>query len=266
MDVVLPLRPDGERYPLFCVHPVGGTGWRYSSLLRAFDPSYPIIGLQARGLEGGPLASTMDEMVTEYAARIRQVQPSGPIHLLGWSLGGNIAQALATRLRRSGEEVGLLALMDAYPVPPERQGDVDAAVLLPTMYRQYAEMHGDPVAVPDDPAELRHRVVEYLGRGENELRYFDHAQRDRVLSVMLNNIRLVNPNPPDVFDGDLLLVRATEGAGDWADPESWRPYTAGRVEVAGVACRHVRMLDPEWAAELAKIIHDRIPVRKEASS
>jgi len=204
-------------------------------------------------------------MVAEYAARIRELQPSGPRHLLGWSLGGNIAQALATRLRQEGEEVGLLVLMDAYPVPPERQDDVDPDALLRTMYRQYAEFYGEPEAVPDDPARLRAGVVDYLGRGENELRYFDHAQRDRVLDVMLNNIRLVNPNPPAVFDGDLLLVQATEGGGDWMEPQAWLPYTAGRLEVTGIACRHIRMLDPEPAEALARIVKSRIPVRKEVT-
>jgi thioesterase domain-containing protein len=207
----------------------------------------------------------MDEMVTEYAERIRQWQPSGPRHLLGWSLGGNIAQALAARLRAEGEEVSLLVLMDAYPVPTERQADIDPDVLLHTMYRQYAELYGDPDTVPDDPEQVRASVVEYLGRGENELRYFDHAQRDRVLDVMLNTIRLVNPNPPAVFDGDLLLVQATEDRGDWMDPQAWRPYTAGRLEVTGIACRHIRMLDPEPAEALARIVKSRIPVRKEVA-
>ncbi|GIG92288.1 non-ribosomal peptide synthetase [Plantactinospora endophytica] len=265
MDVVLPLRPDGDRYPLFCVHPVGGTSWRYSSLLRAFDASYPIVGLQSRGLEGGPLASTMDEMVAEYAARIRELQPSGPRHLLGWSLGGNIAQALAARLRAEGEEVELLVLLDAYPVPPEWRHDVEPDALLPQMYRQYAQLYGEPEELPDDPARLRAAVVEYLGRGENELRYFDHAQRDRVLDVMLNNIRLVNTSPPSVFDGDVLLVRATEEGGDRQDPQAWSPYTGGRLEVTGIECRHVRMLDPEPAAALARIVENRIAVRKEVT-
>src|SRR5690606_7288117 len=32
-DVLLPLRPSGTLPPLFCVHPVGGVSWCYSSLL-----------------------------------------------------------------------------------------------------------------------------------------------------------------------------------------------------------------------------------------
>lgn len=46
---------------------------------------------------------------------IQNIQPRGPYRLLGWSLGGLMAQALATEFQTQGEEVELLALLDAYP-------------------------------------------------------------------------------------------------------------------------------------------------------
>ena len=47
-----------------------------------------------------PLPVTMLEMARDYADRIREVQPAGPYHLLGWSLGGNIAFAITEELER----------------------------------------------------------------------------------------------------------------------------------------------------------------------
>lgn len=73
--------------------------------------------MQARGLaRTEPLPGSVEEMAADYLAHIRAVQPTGPYHLLGWSLGGRIAQAMAASLEAEGEEVGLLALLDAYPV------------------------------------------------------------------------------------------------------------------------------------------------------
>jgi thioesterase domain-containing protein len=64
--------------------------------------------------------SAIEEMALDYLSRIREIQPSGPYRLLGWSFGGLVAHAMATRLQDQGEEVDLLVLLDAYPpvAPP----------------------------------------------------------------------------------------------------------------------------------------------------
>ncbi|MDX7070361.1 thioesterase domain-containing protein, partial [Escherichia coli] len=61
----------------------------------------------------------MAEMARDYADQLRMTQPDGPYHLLGWSLGGNIAFAVAEELERRGAEVGLLAILDASPAIPD---------------------------------------------------------------------------------------------------------------------------------------------------
>lgn len=75
---------------------------------------YPIYGLQARGIgQREELPKTLDDMAADYIEQIRTVQPKGPYHLLGWSLGGNVVQAMATQLQNHGEEVSLLVMLDA---------------------------------------------------------------------------------------------------------------------------------------------------------
>ena len=58
----------------------------------------------------------MDEMIADYLAALRELQPAGPYYLAGWSTGGIFAFALAEALERAGEEVALLALFDT-PLP-----------------------------------------------------------------------------------------------------------------------------------------------------
>lgn len=116
LDILLPLRGEGQRPPLFCVHPGGGLGWSYTGLLRHLAPDQPVYALQARGLtEPDVLPASVEEMAADYLGQIRTVQPTGPYHLLGWSFGGLIAHAMATRLQEQGEEVATLAVVDAYP-------------------------------------------------------------------------------------------------------------------------------------------------------
>ncbi|KAF9966506.1 hypothetical protein BGZ70_002119 [Mortierella alpina] len=83
-DVLLPIKPQGSRPPLFCVHPGTGLSWCYTGLSTQLDPDQPLYGLQARGfIDNGKMASTLDEMVLDYIDQVRQVQPHGPYHLLG---------------------------------------------------------------------------------------------------------------------------------------------------------------------------------------
>ncbi|RYZ33447.1 MAG: amino acid adenylation domain-containing protein, partial [Myxococcaceae bacterium] len=105
----------GSAPPFFCVHPVGGNVLAYAELARQLGPDQPFYGLQAQGLDGTSVPmGTVEEMATHYVQALRTVQPSGPYHLGGWSLGGVIAYEMAHQLRAAGEEVALLALIDSY--------------------------------------------------------------------------------------------------------------------------------------------------------
>ncbi|MDQ3274798.1 MAG: amino acid adenylation domain-containing protein [Actinomycetota bacterium] len=259
-DVLLPLRTRGHRPPVFCVHPVAGVSWRYATLLGALDDGVPLYGLQARGLDGsGDFPGSMDELLDAYIERIRSVQPAGPYHLLGWSIGGNIAHALAARLQQEGETVGLLAILDAYPTDPAERVEVDPAALLTDMHRRYREHYGaDDREPPADLAGTRQQIVEFFGRGESELAYFDAAQRAVILDVQLNLATVTGPYEPRSFDGDLLFFVAKQQGGEWGVPEAWRPYVTGDIDVREVDSRHATMLDPTPAAEIGRVLAGRI--------
>src|SRR6185312_7441673 len=115
-DVMLPLRSQGCRSPLFCMHPGVGISWCYSGLMKYLGSDYPIYGVQARSLaRPEPLPTSVEQMAADYVDQIRMVQPEGPYFLLGWSFGGAPACAVATELQRRGEQVAFLAILDAYP-------------------------------------------------------------------------------------------------------------------------------------------------------
>ncbi|MEU7584235.1 amino acid adenylation domain-containing protein [Streptomyces sp. NPDC041068] len=258
-DVLLPLRASGERPPLFAVHPVGGLSWCYAGLLRALDVDQPVHGLQSRGVDGKERpAGSLAEMVADYVAQMRAVQPSGPYHLVGWSLGGALAQAVAAELRVQGEEVGLLALLDSYPVEADRKEPLEADRILTDMFQAYARMHGESDEVPAGLDEVRSRIVGYMGRGNSESRHLDESQRSAVLDVLVNNVRLVTPAEPAPYDGDMLLVVATENRRDWADPSAWTPYITGTVDLVEVATTHERMTEPGPLAEIGRLLEERL--------
>src|SRR5205807_3771347 len=118
LEVLLPIRPNGSLPPLFCIHPAAGLSWSYSSFIAHIPSGHPIYALQARGItEPGMLAKDIPDMAADYLQTIRKVQPIGPYNLIGWSFGGLVAHAIATRLRSTGQKVSILALLDSYPLP-----------------------------------------------------------------------------------------------------------------------------------------------------
>ena len=102
--------------PLFVLHPTGGIAWNYRALARALQPARPVYGLQSPALDARQrLPSSIEAMANDYVQRVVELQPTGAVHLLGWSVGGILAQAMAVRLHEIGRAVGELVLLDAYP-------------------------------------------------------------------------------------------------------------------------------------------------------
>ncbi|GAB3896577.1 hypothetical protein GCM10029964_078120 [Kibdelosporangium lantanae] len=248
----LALRARGGKPPVFCLPPIAGLSWRYTGLLRYLDPDVPVHALQSRGLGGDESKPDgMAATVADYAEQIRTVQPTGPYRLVGWSSGGNQAQALACLL---GAEVELLAVLDAYPVEPGRKGRTDERAVLGDIYTGYAEAYGDTDPPPTDVETLRARIIDYFGRGGSELRHLDRNRRSAVLDVMAGNAKDLLLHEPDRYPGDMALVVAGRSRKDWATPESWKPYVDGGIEVYEVDCEHQEMLDPGPAEQVAAVL------------
>jgi pristinamycin I synthase-3/4 len=134
-----------------------------------------------------------------YAEHIRRVAPHGPYHLLGWSAGGLIAHEIAVRLQAAGEQVGLLAVLDGYPL---------AGLPAPP-----------PVPAPEEAA------AEAVRRETSGLQ-LDDAVRENLSAVYREVTRAARDFTPGVFRGDLLHFR---GRGTLLSPALWQPYVEGRL-------------------------------------
>ncbi|MFD8281479.1 amino acid adenylation domain-containing protein [Streptomyces solisilvae] len=251
LDVLLPLRPHGTRPPVFCVHPAGGLSWCYSGLIKHLGQDYPVYGLQARGLDdhGEQLPSTIAEMADDYVRQIRTVQPSGPYRLVGYSAGGVIAHAMATRLEALGEETDLLGVLDTYPnqkMPPIDEQDVLADLLRWVGYdRRY--LGSGPLT--------HERVTEVLQRLGSAMATLEGRHIEAITRIYANNSDLFNTHLPDRFGGDILLVVATLDKIDISPtPATWGPYVGGRIETREVDRQHTDLMKPGPLAEIGRIL------------
>ncbi|SDW58398.1 amino acid adenylation domain-containing protein [Arthrobacter sp. cf158] len=241
---VLPLRTSGTKAPLFAVHPASGIAWGYASMLGLLDPERPLIGLQMPGMEPGAThavtALDLTELADSYIDRIKSVQPAGPYHLLGWSFGGHLVHRLATRLQDLGDEVASLAILDAFPGNQENNDDVGAGA---GIWAAYLEAQGYDLDESDHEYLDGAKAQEILRRNHNPL---GTVPLDAVQAMVENFpvlARLIREQEPAVFDGDLLLFRATADVPEGTPgAEAWAPYVTGSITDIEVPDRHSRIL------------------------
>ncbi|MET8684887.1 amino acid adenylation domain-containing protein [Streptomyces sp. NPDC004732] len=121
---------DGGR-PVFCWPGLGGYPMSLRLLAGRLNLPRPFLGVQAYGINPGETAyPTFDEMVAKDIELIRQVQPTGPYTLWGYSFGARVAFAVARELERAGERVDEVLLIAPGKPPVEvRDGAPNGATV-----------------------------------------------------------------------------------------------------------------------------------------
>ncbi|MFB6500722.1 MULTISPECIES: amino acid adenylation domain-containing protein [unclassified Streptomyces] len=279
---VIPLRSGGEGTPLFCVHPAAGVSWMYAGLLRHLAPGAPVYGVQTPALsrpDWQPL--DWDGTIEEYLRYIREVRPRGPYRLLGWSFGGATAHALAVRLQEQGEQVELLALMDAYPggAAPGRTAPRSEREVLAALARSLGRSgDNDPVGPTaggggegdEDPDT---GLIRWLSAQYDVLGRLDADRLGALARVFRHHTTLAEGFRPACFDGDILFFAATgttrgadgaehTGSGDPVgrvlDPAVWERHCTGHVEIHEIEGEHGEMTRPTALARIGPVLAARM--------
>ncbi|MGR6921079.1 amino acid adenylation domain-containing protein [[Actinomadura] parvosata] len=253
LSPLLALREGEGGVPLFCVHPGRGIGWSYTALLPHLAPGRPVYALQSPVLQDPGYAppGSMRELAEDYLRRVRAVRPEGPYLLLGHSFGGLLAYEMAARLRADGQEVGLVASLDAVPWPPGTRADpADAEQEALTILLRTRTLH--PYAQPG-PLE-RARVFAAVRGSEGPLSGLDDDRLSAVADAVAGHLRLAVTYRPPPFDGTVLLFAATAQPGGLASPVKAARWAPARVRVHDLDCGHSDLLRPGPAAEIARVI------------
>jgi len=245
--------PASHRPALFCIHPAGGIGWCYGALGRALMPARPVHAIQALALDMQAEApASLDAMARQYVDTLVALQPDGPYHLAGWSVGGIIAQAMAVELQVRGLPVGTLAMLDAYPSDvwrdspePEENASLKALLLIAGY---------DPAELHDVPLE-RQAVIGFLRASGHPLGELTDAALQGVIRVVENNNRLVRGHRHRRYEGDVLYFRAAlDHVGTGLDPALWQPYVRG-IEVHDVPTLHAHLTGTQAVQAIAPVLN-----------
>ncbi|MGI4823003.1 MAG: amino acid adenylation domain-containing protein [Janthinobacterium lividum] len=268
------LRTTGTQPPIFCIHPYGGHTGGYMELVRSLGADQPVYGIQAGGLQGEstPLRQ-VEEMATDYIGLLQTQQPQGPYQLVGHSMGGCIAYEIAQQLRRAGEEVSLLALIDsraqnasvqplyrngAYGKMARKEWLSDEAVILgilfPSLTMDWDALRGTPA----DEHWIRAQQAakqQHLLPAEATPAHVRH-----LLAVTRANDEALRTYQPQPWDGPLLLFCGTDGfASQFNDPElGWRELAPNTLEVVAVPGDHHGIMQGPGARIMASYLQGQL--------
>jgi len=260
---LVPIRPDGEGRPFFCVHAAGGNVLAYHDLARHMRR--PFFGLQVPAGEAAASAGvdSIEAMAATYLAAVRRQQPHGPYALGGWSLGALVAFEMARRLEAAGEEVELVALIDPPPAEPaERLGGDEELAALDLFARDQAGVGGADVSAllqGLDLADPDAALDTLTGRLAAQGLLPPDADAElpaRLFAVFRRNLAALAAYRPGSYGGriDVVLARDTQLAGEspTLDPgRGWLELAAGGA-VHRLPGDHYSLMRPPAVAALAE--------------
>ena len=241
-DIVFPIVTEGAGDPLFCIHPIVGLSWCYSGLTRYTDR--PIYGIQTPAAT--ELPDSLEALAEIYVREIERIAPDGPYHLLGWSLGGTIAHAVAVRLRELGKTVGSLVMLDSHATQPDETWDTDlpASDLLDAIGISMPGIDGQRISLDSLPDLV-------AGSG-----VIDSADVDRLIASARHNHELALRHRPSVYDGDILFVGAAHE--ERQGLPSWHPYVRGSIANFSVPQTHWQMTSASALRAVGPLVEQHI--------
>jgi amino acid adenylation domain-containing protein len=270
LSPLVPISPEGELLPLFCLHPGGGNVLCYLPLAEYLDQEQPVFGIQDPAVfslddekESEDLYAPMEDMAARYILAIQSVQAEGPYLLCGWSFGGFIAYEIAQQLMGLGHEVALLAILDTGPMY-EKFGQADDAELLAVL----CEDAGLEISASDlrrlssaDQLKLVCRQLKKTGIAPFDI---PTSWIQRSINIFKARIRITLNYRIKPYPGTITLIRAAEQDSTditdrAADPTlGWGKFSPRPVEVLTVPGNHATIFREPHVKVLSETLQDVI--------
>jgi pristinamycin I synthase-3/4 len=239
-NTLVTLSEDGAAPPLFCIHPATGTVFCYLDIVSRLSIPRPVYGLQDVSGRHGTAPARLVDQARDYLREIRNVQPYGPYHLMGWSYGGVAAFEIACQLQAEGETVATLLLLDP-PIKPKAGWKVSTAEIV-------ADLTGQ--ASDNDTIDYA-KAAATLGRSGEFPPDITAAQVAEIVETYLRCADLLDTFEPKSFTGDATYAFGRR-SGNPAAPDSWRSLISGEFELIELDCDHDGLMRGEFAARIAR--------------
>ena len=219
---------DQNQAPLYCIHPITGLAECYRFLANLL-PEFTVFGI-SNPYFCQPLRddyTTLKQMATYYRQHFIRMSDEYPLFLLGWSFGGNVAFEVACQLQKLTHTPINLILIDSYNL-----------------------------AVYNTPV-IKYNVSEQIAKQQN-IPLDDPKIQQIQQEIHQNGIRLQSFKP-EIFDGDIHLIQATEIENHDLEYKKkydygWQTQLTGNIHFSKIPAQHTTILDPRFHERLAAVI------------
>ncbi len=178
---LVPIQPSGSKPPFFWVHGDASVAF----LPRYLGPDQPLYELQHQSEDGKPARYTRVETIAaHYLEEIHTVQPKGPYFLGGYSFGGTVAFEMAQQLKRQGEEVAFLLLLDSH-FPGDNVPGSDNGKTNTTPFRDELRRHFYNLALVRTKEKLTYLSDRIIGKFMNPVRSIEQSCKKIACKVCL---------------------------------------------------------------------------------
>ncbi|MCR8547596.1 amino acid adenylation domain-containing protein [Salipiger sp. P9] len=272
---IVPIREGQGERRLFCVAGGGGNVVYFYHLAAHLPEEIGFYGIQSFGLDGAPPKASVEEAARGYLAHIRALQPSGPYLLAGHCFGGWVAYEIGRQLVEMGEEVELLAVLDA-PGPGlaascgAGRPASDDPVWVAKFAKAFSEDSDAALDLPDDlSGETQDTLLRRIAGGFEAAGIVPcgagEAQVRALFRVFLSNSTAIY-RPEQRPTLPIALFRAAQAHRDYdysavddaARAFGWDRFATGPVAVTDTPGHHITMLAEPHVAELAHALSRKL--------
>ncbi|MBO2437137.1 SDR family NAD(P)-dependent oxidoreductase [Actinomadura nitritigenes] len=265
-QTVRPLKPTGDRRPIFIAHPAGGTTACYRQLIDLLGDDQPVYGLER--FEDAP---PVEERAARYVRHLLEAQPEGAFRLGGWSFGGVLAYETARQLRAAGREVEFVALFDA-GIPLAVDDESDTLARRFSAFADYInETYGLDVTLGYDELSGLDEEAQFALVMERAAPLVDYIPPAALTHQLTSHqdTRSLEAYQPRPYDGRVILYYAPEET-PWAVRDA--RYVLDGTNGFGGLCsdleivtipgvHHLNLLDPPGVEILAAHLEGRLAGR-----
>ncbi|MHA4895139.1 non-ribosomal peptide synthetase [Pedobacter sp. PWIIR3] len=258
-ESLVPIKPYGSKKPLYIIHGLGATVFKFWDFAHQLDIEQPVYGLQARGLDGiEEPARTIPEMAAQYVSEIIAQNPDGPYLLSGYSMGGLIAFEMTKQLEKAGKKVAILAMFDTFIV---KNNQLDEGLYKSAHWisARVAKFFYTFYLLALEPKRTIDHKVFMINRAIKKLRGLEAGNEngldeDFTIINKLNKVHEIAEKNYKLsyYDKEIHLFKAAKASRYMNDFKylGWKPYVK-KVNIHIVEGDHITMFDEQYIGSFA---------------
>lgn len=229
---LIALNRQGNKNPLFLIHPIGGTIFWYIHLAKLLGKERPIYSFQDPSIEiEKPILNSIQEMASLYLSHIKIIKPKGPYLIGGASFGATVAIEIARLLKNENECTVSIVILDGWGVYPDQL--LDDNYFKSSMLRQHSELsqifqtHGLP-------------------------------KPDVLFDIQWHRLNLLWSYHLELIESPILLFKSKELLPAFSEIDAphnhWEKFTNNKIDTITVPGNHETMFQEPHVHELANLM------------